>query len=155
MSEKVIFLDIDGPMIPSTMCLVDRMASWKRRFPETTVAVIRELCERTGAKVVFNTTHNVPIPDVDDIHIALSKAGLDGAHYHADRHTLYPQIDRALAVKEWLARHPEVEDWIALDDVKFTTDERLIFVDSDSGVTIQHLNMGIDRLGGKPVTILV
>lgn len=39
--SKVIFLDIDGPMIPATYLLVDRNASWHRKFPETTIAVIK------------------------------------------------------------------------------------------------------------------
>jgi hypothetical protein len=153
--SKVVFLDIDGPMIPATMFLYDKMASWERRFPPTTIAVVKTLCERTGAKIVFNTTHNQPIPGVDDIHIAISKAGIDGEHFHEDRHTKYPQIDRGLAVKEWLARHPEVEDWVALDDVRFTDDERLIFIDSDAGVHLGHLNMAIDQLGGKRVIMLI
>ena len=37
-SPKIVFLDIDGPMIPATMFLVDKHASYQRRFPETTVA---------------------------------------------------------------------------------------------------------------------
>lgn len=152
---KVIFLDIDGPMIPATVFLYDKMASWGRRFPPTTIAVVKTLCERTGAKIVFNTTHNQPIPGIDDIHMAISKAGVDGEHFHEDRHTLYPQIDRALAVKEWLSRHPEVTNWVALDDVHFTDDERLIFVDSDAGLHLGHLNLAIDQLGGKRVIMLI
>lgn len=70
-TNKVIFLDIDGPTIPASYFLVDNMASWNRRFPDTTVAVIKRLCERTGAKVVFNTTHNRPFKGVDDIDVAL------------------------------------------------------------------------------------
>lgn len=154
--SKVIFLDIDGPMIPASYFLVDNMASWNRRFPETTVAVIKRLCERTGAKVVFNTTHNIPFDKVDDIDVALEKQGLDREHIHpTDLATKYPQIERDLAVKEWLARHPEVTDWVALDDVKFTEDERLIWVDPDGGLHLGHLNAAIERLGGKPIVVLM
>lgn len=153
---KVIFLDIDGPMIPASYFLVDNMASWKRRFPETTVAVIRELCIRTGAKVVFNTTHNMPFKDTDDIDVALEKQGLDREHIHeTDLATKYPDLARDLAVKDWLHRHPEVTEWIALDDVKFTDDDRLIWVDPDAGVHLGHLNAAIERLGGKPVIVLM
>jgi hypothetical protein len=132
------------------------MASWKRRFPETTVAVIRELCIRTGAKVVFNTTHNMPFKDTDDIDVALEKQGLDREHIHqTDLATKYPDLARDLPVKDWLYRHPEVTEWIALDDVKFTDDERLIWVDPDAGVHLGHLNEAIERLGGKPVIVLM
>jgi len=152
---KVVFLDIDGPMIPATVFLYDRMASFERRFPPTTVAVVNKLCERTGAKIVFNTTHNLPIPEVDDIDVALVKQGLSADHLHDDHHTKYPTIDRKAAVEEWLARHPEVTDWVALDDVHFTDDERLIFIDSDAGLHLGHLNLAIDQLGGQRVIMLI
>lgn len=154
--SKVVFLDIDGPMIPSTMFLVDRMCSFHRVFPPTTVAVVNELCARTGAKIVFNTTHNLPLDDIPDIEVALCNQGLLSEHLHpTDCHTKYPDIQRADAVKEWLARHPEVSEWVALDDVKFTTDERLIFVNSDAGLHVGHLNAAIQRLGGKPYLVLM
>lgn len=153
---KVVFLDIDGPMIPASYFLVDNLASWHRRFPSTTVAVIQRLCERTGAKVVFNTTHNIPFDGVDDIDVALEKQGLDREHIHAtDLQTKYPDLERGLAVKEWLFRHPEVTHWVALDDVKFTDDERLIWVDPDAGVHLGHLNEAIGKLGGRPVVVLI
>lgn len=156
MGEKVIFLDIDGPMIPATMFLVDRMASFNRVFPVTTVAVVNELCERTGAKIVFNTTHNRPFPDVPNIDAALVRHGLCESHLHpTDRHTNYPDIARDLAVKEWLARHPEVREWVALDDVRCADDDHMILVDGDAGLHVGHLNDAIHRLGGKPVLILM
>lgn len=155
-TNKIIFLDIDGPMIPASYFLVDSMASWKRRFPDTTVAVIKRLCEQTGAKVVFNTTHNRPFDGVDDIDVALEKQGLDREHIHeTDLATKYPDIERGLAVKEWLSRHPEVTDWVALDDVRFTDDPRLIFVDSDAGLHLGHLNAAVEKLGGQPIVVLM
>lgn len=156
MADKVIFLDIDGPMIPASYFLVDNMASWNRRFPSTTVAVINRLCERTGAKVVFNTTHNLPFEGVDDIDVALEKQGLDRDYIHAtDLQTKYPGLERDLAVKEWLDRHPEVTRWVALDDIQFTDDERLIWVDPDAGLHLWHLNTAIEKLGGQKVLVLM
>ena len=152
--EKVVFLDIDGPMIPATCFLYDRMASYERRFPPTTLAVIKAVCERTGAKIVFNTTHNISFPEVDDICVALVKQGLPAEYLHQDHHTRYPELDRDLAVKEWLGRHP-TEAWIAFDDVHFTKDERLIFIDSDAGLHIGHLNIAVEKLGGKPFIVLI
>lgn len=147
--NKIIFLDIDGPMIPGTQLLVDNLASWKREFPVHTVAVVRELCERTGAVVVFNTTHNRPFREVDDIDVALEKQGLPRECIHpTDLATQYPDLPRDVAVTEWLARHPEVTHWVALDDVKFTPDERLIWIEPMAGLDVNHLNQAIDLLGG-------
>lgn len=153
---KVVFLDIDGPMIPSTMFLIDRMCSFDRKFPATTIAALNELCARTGVKIVFNTTHNNPSSGVLDIDKAIVAHGLGECHLHpSDRHTLYPRLARDVAVKEWLARHPEVTDWIALDDARFTDDERLIWVDPDAGLHVGHINHAIQMMGGKPCLILI
>lgn len=153
---KIIFLDIDGPMIPATMFLVDRMASYNRTFPCTTIAVMNRLCEDTGAKIVFNTTHNRPFDGVADIEVAIVSAGLNAAHLHpSDLKTAYPDLRRASAVKAWLMRHPEVTDWIALDDANFTDEPNLIWIDPDAGLHTGHLNQALVKLGGKPCFFLM
>ena len=154
--SRVIFLDIDGPMIPATMFLIDRMCSWKRLFPATTIACINRLCADSGAKIVFNTTHNRPMADVLDIAQAIVRAGVDQEHLHpSDMHTRYPDIPRDRAVKEWLARHDEVEAWVAIDDVKCADEPNMILVDPDAGLHVGHLNLASMVLGGKPCIILI
>jgi len=154
--SKVIFLDIDGPMIPATMFLIDRMCSWNRNFPATTIAAINRLCSDSGAKVVFNTTHNRPMADVPDIADAMVRHGFNPVHLHpTDPHTLYPDIPRDLAVKEWLARHDEVEAWVAIDDVECADAPNMILVDPDAGLHVGHLNQASLVLGGKPCLILM
>lgn len=153
-TPRVIFLDIDGPMIPGTMFLIDRMCSFHRVFPATTISVINEVCKRTGAKVVLNTTHNRPFTDVPDITDAMVNHGFDRSHFHAFPKTSYPDIPRDLAVKEWLAKRGRF-DWIAFDDVRFTDDERLIWIDPDCGLHLGHLNDALERFGEKPCLILM
>ena len=153
---KIIFLDIDGPMIPATMFLIERDCSFERKFPPTTIAVLNEICKRTEAKIVFNTTHNTPFDGVPDIEVALVNQGLNKDYLHpTDLKTQYPQYPRDLAVKVWLRRHPEVTDWIALDDVRFTEEPNLIWVDPDAGLHTGHLQSAIEKLGGKPFLILM
>lgn len=152
--NRVVFLDIDGPIIPFSMLLVNRMASHQRIIPEITVAVIREICDRSGAKVVFNTTHNTPISGVPDIDDAMVTAGLPRDAIHKDKMTSYPMISRGLAVKDWLHRHPEVDEWIAFDDARFTDDENLIWVDPDAGLHLGHLNLALDRWGCSQFLVL-
>lgn len=145
MTKRIVFLDIDGPIIPFSMFLVDRMASWHRIIPLITVAVVREVCKRSNAKVVFNTTHNMPMDNVDDIEIAVTKAGLPEDMIHPDMKTKFPSIRRDIAVLEWLSRHSEVVDWIAFDDARFTDADNLIWVDPDAGLHLGHLNKALDR----------
>lgn len=153
---RIAFLDIDGPMIPSTFVLVDRRAGWERRFPRVTIAVVNELHRRSGALVVLNTTHVESRPGVPDIEKALVTHGLDRSALHpTDARTTHPVLPRTEAIAEWLSRHPETTDWIALDNEVFMTGDALIWVDPDSGLTLSHLNQALKTFGCRPVTILV
>jgi hypothetical protein len=156
---KIAFLDIDGPMIPSGQYLINRMCSWERDFPAIPIACMNALCERSGAKIVLNTTHNNPIDGVPDIKVMLIRAGLKEEHFHVDSKTSYPNNTisggrRMLAVNEWLEEHPEVTQWVAFDDEPFTNLENLILIDMDSGIHVGHLNQALGILGGKPFIIL-
>jgi hypothetical protein len=152
---RVVILDIDGPMIPTTHVLVEDMAFWDRRFPAGTIAVMNTLCAESGARIVLNTTHNTPRSDAPDIEKALVAQGLDPAHLHpSDPKTRYPDLRRAEAATDWLARHPEVTEWVAFDDAAFTQEPNLIWVDPDSGITLNHLNQALDRFGCKPIIVL-
>jgi Swiss Army Knife RNA repair-like protein len=128
-------------MIPSSMV----EASWNRRFPAATIVVLNNICAQTGAKIVFNTTHNLPLENVPDIEQAIVAHGLDKAHLHpTDVKTQYPTIFcRKTAVDEWLGRHPETAVWIALDDELFTTDSNLILVNGKRGLTRSHLRKAV------------
>jgi hypothetical protein len=157
--EKVAFLDIDGPMIPSGQFLINRMCSWQRDFPAIPIACMNALCERSGAKIVLNTTHNNPIDGVPDIQEMLIRAGLKAEHFHKDAKTSYPNNSihggrRMLAIDGWLDDHPEVTHWVAFDDANFTDKKNLILIDMDSGIHVGHLNRALGILGGKPFIIL-
>lgn len=152
---RIVFLDIDGPMIPATMYLADNMCSPNRNFPPTTIAVINYLCDKTDAQVVFNTTHNIDWDGATPLQVAIVSAGLKPQHIHPDSKTLYPTKERGEAIIEWLSRHPEVTDWIALDDCKFTGDERLIWVDPSPGVHLEHLNIALERWNLPPILLLM
>lgn len=147
MSERIVFLDIDGPVIPFSMFLIDRYASINRVLAPIPVAVVKMICERSGAKVVFNTTHNINIQGVVNIDHAMVKAGFPAEYIHEDFKTKYPDLPRDTAVMEWMKRHPEVTDWVALDDTKFMRADNVIWVDPDAGLHLGHLNAVLDRWG--------
>lgn len=153
--HKVLFLDIDGTLISETQMLVDRRAIADRSVPQHVIVILNLLCQRTGARIVFNTAHNQPSASAPDIEVALIQQGLHVDHLHPDDvKTRYPSLARDLAVKDWLFRHPEVEHWIAFDDVRFTDEPNLIWIDAVAGLHIGHLNQAIDQLGGDPVLFM-
>lgn len=151
---RVVILDIDGPMIPSTWVLCHGMAAWDRTFPETTIRVMNVLCERSGARIVINSTHNTPREDAPDIVDALVAHGLEPAHLHpTDPLTRYPDLSRLDAAQDWLTRHAEVVDWVGFDDTVYTQADQLIRVDPDSGLTLCHLNQALTRFGCRTIFI--
>jgi len=151
---RVVILDIDGPMIPSTHVLCDPMAAWDRTFPATTIRVIGLLCERSGARIVINSTHNDPMPEAPDIVDAMIAHGVDPDHFHpTEPLTAYPRLDRKAAAFDWLARHPEVVDWVGYDDVVYCDAPNLVHVDPDSGLTLRHLNIAFERFGCRRISI--
>jgi methionine synthase II (cobalamin-independent) len=114
------------------------------------------LCKKSGAKIVFNTTHNKSFPDVPDVEHCLWRQGLKEEHVVTGVYkTLYPELDRETAVSEWLARHPDVTEWVAFDDARFTEKENLIWVDPDTGLTPFHLNEALEFFGCPPYLIYV
>lgn len=153
--ERIIFLDIDGPMIPSYQYLINRSCSHYREMAPGPIACLNELCERSGAKVVFNTTHNQTWEWAPDIQHAMTAHGFRREFIReTDFKTRYPSLARDLAVKEWLAQHGPV-DWLAFDDSRFTEDDRLIWVDADQGLNLSHINEAADRWSLKPWIVLL
>lgn len=156
-SDRILFLDIDGVMIPATQLLVNPNSCWDRIFPATTIAVLNEICAITKAKVVFNTTHNQKAKDVPDIEIALVNHGFKAEYIHpTDYKTLYPTYERADAIQEWLSRHLEVEDkWVVLDDVICADSPHMVQVLASSGLDVDNANHVIHVLGGQMIIMLM
>jgi len=159
MADKIIFLDIDGPMIPGTHYLVNKMASFEQDFCPRCVMVLRKILEKSNAKVVFNSTHNLHLyPD--------KKIGMPGLltafeqydltkYLHPSIKTVYPAQTRSdlvprdctpsprlIAIYEWLHNHYDMSEpnrvlWIAFDDEKIDH-KRAITVDFDAGLTMKE-----------------
>lgn len=156
-SDRILFLDIDGVMIPATQLLVNPNSCWDRIFPATTIAVLNEICKITKAKVVFNTSHNQKAKDVLDIEIALMNHGFKAEYIHpTDYKTLYPTFPKAEAIQEWLLRHLEVGNkWVALDDTICAEPPHMVQVLASSGLDVDNANHVIHILGGSMIIMLM
>lgn len=156
---NIIFLDIDGPMIPAVMYLSDNLCGIERRFPVHTIAVLNEMCRKTEARVVINSTHNRSFgDDIPLITDALISHGFKAGYLHPEhRHTRYPDLPRKEAVKNWLNAHfnPDTDDWIAIDDVDFLHEYKghehpnMCWVEPDLGIGIKHLNQVCRKFGAS------
>lgn len=117
--SKVIFLDVDGPMIPVRAYHLPNQTKPASVFDPIAAAMLDKLIKMSGAKLVISSTWQ--INGLDGVKELLSKNGIDPAHLHEDWATKSAGRSkfssmRCNEIKWWLDDHPEVEAWVALDD---------------------------------------
>ena len=148
---KIIFQDIDGPLIPFRMYYRgDRpFDTTKQSFVWDPIAVdmVNELCKKFDAKVVFNTAHGENPKEV--LQHQAHQNGL--LHVHDDCKTSYPFTgNRYQAITEWLEKYPNVQkfDWIVIDDTQVCL-SRQIKVDWEVGMTLENYRKACMLLGDE------
>lgn len=159
--QKIVFLDIDGPMIPSYVYLKNlncSMSDERREFCIYCVLAINRLCEQTDAKIVFNTYHNRHYPtQVGTIRDDAIANGVLERHIHEEWKTEYPNThNRYDAICNWIRKNGEA-DWIAIDDADFTdrAGARQILIDPHQGFNIPAFNVAADLFKTKGFVMLV
>ena len=142
---RVIFLDVDGVINSGNN--MSRNARLKRTcenmyFDPTCMNRLKKLVENTGAKIVLSSTWRLPDERTRSMaHLENLKERL--ALYGLCILDSTPALtsDRNQEVNEWLQSHPEVVQYIILDDVNdnFQGDNlrRLVLTDEIVGLTDQ------------------
>ena len=168
---RIIFLDIDGPVIGTPQCILNPSASFDRS-PMNTCALgwLKHLCDRTGALIVTNSSHNYynTVQTIDEttkiertLKDDLIRHGLRHDMFHTEWRTKFyaPFFcdseemdltrDRGYGIEEFKSRHPEIEKYVIFDDMNFTTDPNLIQVQFDSGITFQDTQKALFILNNE------
>ena len=122
---KILFLDIDGVLNSREY---DRKRNWNEQtdIDETRLPLVKEIIDKTGAKIVLISTHwdrDESLCDEDGMYInrLFSKYGLAIYDKTPDLGLLSKRNDE---VKAWLAEHTgEVERFVILDDYRFGWDD--------------------------------
>jgi hypothetical protein len=154
---KIIFLDIDGPMIPAGMYLLDENPSYKRVMSPIAVACINHLCAKAKAKVVVNSAHNYmnTIGTDENIKLALIRNGVKEEYFHDDWRTeMHREItgsgqyncSRQYGPILWQAKNGDA-NWVGFDDFQYTTSSRLVFINFDEGIHPGHINKALEIWG--------
>lgn len=141
----VIFLDIDGVILAGR--------HWKQnpreRIPADTIALLNEICQRTGAVVVVSSVWRAD----KGLRGKLKRSGYSG-RFHADWRTpeltsngdfLNPPPKRGDEIADWLQRNP-VDRFCILDDDDDMLDEQLPFfihTKFEDGLTKEHVEHAI------------
>jgi hypothetical protein len=172
---NVVFLDVDGVLnsersflaggarvkqytldnpddpywLKITRCTIDPVA----------IDLVNRICDKCDAKLVISSTHRKHFKDADD-KLALMqdyfyKLGLRRnlvIGWTESLHTI-----RGIEIQEWLERHPEVNNYVILDDSSDMLPEQMEFFvrcDGKVGVSSENYFQMLRILGGSESALL-
>lgn len=139
-SIAVLFLDMDGVVLSGREL-------WRtgnnRHVPPEKIALIKQVCDQTGAAVVVSSTWRYSDETADILRF-------HGIPLHPDWRTPFGRqmagslilaTTRGSEISKWLARHPEVERYaIVDDDGDMLPEQRPYFVQTpfETGIDQSH-----------------
>ena len=154
-NTSVIFLDIDGVMIPGR----NYIAGFPRTFDPLACGILKHICGQLNpCRIVFNSTWNKLSGMLQDA-VKESDLMLCKWNNHITNKitigdtTPYPHVhDRLEAIEAWLDGHDTSGNWVAFDDCYFNKappHERFVNIDPMMGITCEAYYRAM-RLLGKP-----
>lgn len=159
--QKILFLDIDGPLIPSRMYKAPgQTRPWVTMFDPAAVGMLNTIADKTGCKFVVHsswvatTFHydmlpNTKTPVLDH----MINQGILADHFHDDWVAQYTfSGNRWHAIADWIINWQDdgiKTDYLILDDAdmpyQFPLDKtRHIHVDFDEGFTYAQFQYILD-----------
>lgn len=152
-TERILFLDIDGVMIPGWMYLFNREAGLELNMDNRAFRILDKLYNETGCRLVFNTTHNLGINRIIE-RFKLSNFEV-GKQIHEKYSTRYPHIDcRLSSIQLWLTNNGTKDTkWAALDDAKIDH-ENAYSITPGNGIGLEEYNHCLTCFGMKPFNVL-
>jgi hypothetical protein len=137
MSEKIIFLDFDGPLSNPRVVLY---GGYDNALDPVAVTALNNVCSYTGAKIVCTSTRTAPhsAENYAETQALLEAAGLDLRHLHQDWSCFYDMDSpRKTHIKKWLHAHPQVKHYAIIDDEAVGM-KNMIRVGDMDGLQIRH-----------------
>jgi len=143
---KVIFLDFDG--------VINNFDKYTG-VDEKNVQFLKKIIELTGALVVVTSstkyafqTFGVPFKQSIgylDYIIPLQRLGINIYDF-----TRAINANRIIEIKDYLEQHPEIDEFLILDDEYFTEEfrKRTVFLENYEGLREEHVKPAVDILNG-------
>ena len=146
--NQILFLDIDGPMIPYRASFLPGQTSVMTKFDPIAVAMINELCvKRPHLKIVLHTSWVYINGGEATLNHCVEQGILRENFYEPDPYVKEDIHWRYNRVAEWLARHPETTGYVVVDDTPYEADingayahpqglnSRIVLIDYNVGLT--------------------
>lgn len=121
LSNKIIFLDIDGPMIPYRCLVMEGQTGIMTLFDPVAVSLLNHACKEHGYKIVIHSSWVRIMGGNDTLKHCIGQ-GIKAEHFHEDAFCSEDINWRYTRVAEWLSRHPEVIDYCIIDDDPYQDD---------------------------------
>lgn len=138
---NIIFLDVDG-VLNDAVTTADLMND----FPtKPHLDCLKQIVDATGAKIVLSSTWRLFPSARNDVKNALRNVGLEFIDKTKELK------DRATEIEEWLSRHPEVENYVILDDECISLarlKKNLVQTTFYRGLLPEHVSKAINILNG-------
>lgn len=145
-TKRVVFLDIDGPIIDLKTYKSNPIVSYYRTGCNSQAIInLVKLCNEFDLKIVTNSMQNYYDLGNDSLQDDLVSWGIPLDLFHVEWRTIFPKVDykkvnsnvrgagRLYAIQQWLDSNPGY-NWICFDDRKFTDDARLIHIQREDGI---------------------
>lgn len=155
MKMKVIFLDFDG-------VITTYDSKWKINMYK--INIINDICDKTDAKIVVSSTWRMGYRgDVSAFHERLKQYFIKHNYLDNFKDTFYKFINNIVGmtecigglrgdeIKSYMNKHPEVENYVIIDDDSDMCDYQLFnFVQTDTcdGITERDAKLCVDILNG-------
>lgn len=147
--KRVLFLDIDGPMIPYRAAFLPDQTNVMTKFDPIAVAMINKLCEkRPDLKIVLHTSWVHINGGEETLNHCVDQGIKRENFYEPDPYVNETIMWRYNRIAEWLERHPEVTGYVIIDDTPYEADSvgkyehpqelnsRIVLIDYNDGITI-------------------
>jgi len=145
---NILFLDVDGPLIPARMYYngIPRNKDGIFLYDPIAVGMIKKLVDFYELKLVYNSSHNDG--GLDLMMRQGTTNGFTKEMFHDDPITKFPLgiLNRMDGISEWLTRHSGVDKWAVVDDYTLPTD-RAVKIDFNVGITLDNFEALANKFG--------
>lgn len=112
---KVCFVDVDGPLIPTRAYFLPNQTTVVSIFDPCAVSLLLKIVEQSSAQLVVSSTWRSK--GYDRCMELFEKNGISRNLFHTDWSTPRKMTSsRTQEICWWLAAHPEITHYVAIDD---------------------------------------
>lgn len=153
---KVIFLDIDGPMIPGRARYIEGQTKVLSIFDPCAVGFLNNFCQAKGWRIVISSSW-VRVFGEEKTYEHCLNQGLKAQYFHPDKYCSGEINWRYTRIAKFLSDHPDITKYIILDDEPYCVDidlrdslvsthpedmeDHLFLVDYNQGITFPEMEL--------------